>query len=234
MRRLLAAAATVTAATIVACSGNGEPAAQGPISELPQQENVLQNPGFEDGRDPWFSLKPPNFILAEDVSHTGQASALLHIRPEPEESGTKIIYLVQEVTPAEFPEVISGAFRVTEWVRGTRLQYLQFAVIAFDANNLPGGFPNHQMRYILTGIDEEPFEIGNAHFVFLSREDPPLDTWVPFQVSVRDDFLNRWGAVPEYSKIRLLFEVRYDDKAAGEGPVEANVYYDDLYFGPAP
>jgi len=65
-------------------------------------------------------------------------------------------------------------------------------------------------------------------------DDPALDEWVPFQVNVRDDFLKLWGAVPEYEKIRVLFEVRYDDKAKGEGPAEADVYYDDLYFGPAP
>ena len=31
-----------------------------------------------------------------------------------------------------------------------------------------------------------------------------------------------------------IFEVRYDDKQVGEGPLGADVYYDDLYFGPAP
>lgn len=156
------------------------------------------------------------------------------MRAEQRIEGTKVFYLVQEVTPQEFPEIMSGNYRVTKWVRGTRLQYLQFAVIAFGANNLPGSFSNHQIRYILAGIDEEPFAIANAHFVFLSREDPTLNEWVPFQVNVKDDFLKLWGAVPEYEMIRILFEVRYDDKAAGECPVEADVYYDDLYFGPAP
>jgi hypothetical protein len=75
--------------------------------------------------------------------------------------------------------------------------------------------------------------ISNAHFVFLGREDPPLEQWVPFRVNVRDDFQRLWGAAPEgFEKIRVLFEVRYDSKAPGEAPA-ADVYYDDLYFGPA-
>jgi len=35
-----------------------------------------------------------------------------------------------------------------------------------------------------------------------------------------------------FSKIRVLFEVRFDDKEAG-APAAAEVYYDDLYMGPA-
>ena len=256
MRRILAAAAgALAAAALVACSGdNAAPtffppspttAAPSPTSTptssatlspsaIASDQNAFQNPGFEDGREHWTSIKPPDFVLSDEVFHTGQASALLELRAEPGTEGTKVFYLVQEVTPEEFPAIISGNYRVTRWTRGTRLQYLQFAVIAFGANNLPGGYANHQVRYILGGIDEEPFDIANAHFVFLSRDDPALDEWVPFQVNVRDDFLKLWGAVPEYEKIRVLFEVRYDDKAKGEGPAEADVYYDDLYFGPAP
>lgn len=241
MRRFLAiAAAAVAAATVIACGDdNGEPTSMppspttGPSSPTASEGNVFQNPGFEDGREPWYSINPPSFVLSDELPHAGQASALLEMRAEPQVEGTKVFYLVQEVAPQEFPEVISGDYRVSKWVRGTRLQYLQFAVIAFGANNLPGDFSNHQIRYILAGIDEEPFGISNAHFVFLSREDPPLDEWIPFEVNVRDDFLELWGAVPEYDNIRVLFEVRYDDKAPGEGAAEADVYYDDLYFGPA-
>ena len=262
MRRIPAvAAAALAAAALVACGGGGptsvppSPTAgpPSPTSNLPSPTaspplptihptfpapsaagNVFLNPGFEDGREHWTSIQPPDFALADDVSHTGQTSALLELRAEPRIEGTKVFYLVQEVAPQEFPEIISGNYRVTKWVRGTRLQYLQFAVIAFEANNLPGSYSNHQIRYILAGLDEEPFAIANAHFVFLNREDPTLNEWVPFLANVKDDFLKLWGAVPEYVNIRILFEVRYDDKAVGEGPAEADVYYDDLYFGLAP
>lgn len=200
----------------------------------PTPVNQFANPGLEDGADPWFSLRSPDFIVSEKIARSGQASALLELRAQAGEDGTKISYLVQEIQPEEFPEVMSGSYRVERWVPGTEKQYLQFAVIAFGAQNLPGGYPNHQIRYILAGIDEEPFAIANTRFVFLGTEDLPVGEWVEFQARVRDDFQRLWGAVPEgYEKIRVLFEVRYDDKALGEGPLEADVYYDDLYSGPA-
>ena len=45
------------------------------------------------------------------------------------------------------------------------------------ATNLPGE-NNHQIRYPLAGISEEPFSIGNARFVFLSKEEPRTGQWV--------------------------------------------------------
>jgi hypothetical protein len=231
MRRSLLPIALLATAIIAACGGGGQEEA---APQTSPQGNVFQNPGLEEGRDPWFSLKEPDFILAEDIARTGEASALLEMRADPQHEGAKVFYLVQEVTPEQLPEVVSGHYRVTKWTRETRLQYLQFVVIAFGVDNLSDDFPNHQIRYILAGIDEEPFPIGNAHFVFLSSEDPPLDQWVPFRVNVKEDFQRLWGAAPEgYEKIRVLFEVRYDSKVPGEVP-EADVYYDDLYFGPAP
>jgi hypothetical protein len=57
---------------------------------------------------------------------------------------------------------------------------------------------------------------------------------VPFQANIREDFERLWGEAPEgYDKIRVLFEVRWDDKAAGDGAPQADVFYDDLYVGPA-
>ncbi len=229
MSLLRAAPALGALVLLLSCTGNGadEPAQEGP--------NQFANPGFEDGRDPWFSLKPPDFILSRDVAHSGNGSALLQMRVDAADEQVKVFYLVQEIAPQEFPEVISGSYRVDHWIRGTEKQYLQFAVIVFDAGDLPGGYPNHQLRYILAGIDEEPFAIANAHFVFLGQDEPVLGQWVEFEARVQEDFQRLWGAVPEdYENIRILFEVRYDDKAPAEGPIEADVYSDDLYSGPTP
>ena len=221
--------ATLLAFTLItaACAAGREPEPAG---------NLLGNPGFEDGADPWFSLKPPNFTVSiKDVAHSGSASALLRMRAQPEDEGTKVFYLVQEVNPGEFLELISGYYRVDHWVRGTKKQYLQFVVIVFGADDLSPPFLNHQIRYLLAGIENEPFAIGNARFVLLGKEDPAPGQWVSFRRNLRQDFQQLWGAVPErFENIRLLFEVRYDDKAAGEGPIEADVYYDDLYMGRAP
>lgn len=223
-----------------ACNGGSEsqqaPAlcADGP-QPPPPTDNVFANPGFEDGSAPWCFLKPPPFIRSEDVAQSGSASARLPLRAEESEEGNKIVYLVQEIEPQEWPELLSGHYRVENWNKGTEKQYLQFVVIVFGADNLPGGFSNHQIRYLLAGIDSPPFAIANAHFAFLSRHDPPIDEWVPFERNVAEDFEDLWGAIPQdFDYIRVLFEVRYDDKAVGEGPLGADVYYDDLYFGPAP
>jgi hypothetical protein len=232
MKNRIAVPAALAAIVLLAlaCTGGGTDQ-----SLPPDGSNVLQNPGLEDGRDPWFSLKPPDFVLSKDISHSGEASALLQLRGDEAEEGTKIGYLVQEISPEEMPQVLSGYYRVENWTKGTKVQYLQVVVIAFGVRNLPGGYPNHQIRYILAGIDSKPFEITNARFVFLSREDPPTGRWVKFERDVRRDFEELWGAAPQgFDKIRMLFEVRYDAKSVGEGPVEADVYYDDLYFGPGP
>ncbi len=204
-----------------------------PPAPVPATTNVLANPDFEAGRDSWCSLKPPDFELS-DVAHSGQNAAYLKMRDGPEAAGAKVYYLVQEVKPTEFPEVISGYYRVDNWVKGTQKQYLQFVVIVWQAKNAPPGLPNHQIRYLLAGINQDPFAIGNAMFVYLSKEEPQTGQWVPFKVNVKQDFLDLWGAVPEgFERIRMLFEVRYDDKLPGSGTPEADVYYDDLYFGPA-
>jgi len=200
-----------------------------------EETNLIPNPSFEDGVDPWFALKPPDFTLSEEVVHSGTASAHLELRNPAEAEGTDIRYLVQELTLAEVPEVISGYYRVENWNKNTPKQYIQFVVIAFGAGNMPGNFPNHQIRYILSGLSEPPFEIANAFFQFLGPEEPVSGEWIRFEANLREDFQQLWGAVPQgFECLRFLFEVRYDNKVAGDGPAEADVYYDDLYLGPAP
>jgi hypothetical protein len=158
---------------------------------------------------------------------------LLQMRVLSVTTGDRIYYLVQELEVQEFPEFISGYYRVDEWAKGTPKQYLQFIVIAMGATNMPGGFSNHQVRYPLAGISEDPFAISNAYFVYIGREEPTIGQWVYFERNIKQDFQSLWGAVPEgFSKIRVLFEVRFDAKEAG-APAEAEVYYDDLYMGPA-
>ncbi len=207
---------------------------QSPLSR-PSTDKVFANPSFEDGTDPWCSLKPPAFALSDDLAQSGKASAYLPFRAGLSEQGNKIFYLVQEISLHELPDVISGYYRVENWEKGTEKQYLQFVVIVFGAANAPIAASNHQIRYLLSGIGTPPFEIANAKFVFLSRDEPPIGEWVRFERNLREDFEKSWGSIPQnFDKIRILFEVRYDDKEAGEGPVAADVYYDDLYLGPAP
>ena len=196
--------------------------------------NVFGNPGFEDGNRYWMALHEQTVETTTTEAHSGKSSAYLKMRDPAEATGAKVYYLVQEVAPAQFPELISGYYRVDNWTRGTKKQYLQFVVIVFAPTNLGGQYPNYQIRFPLVGISEEPFPIGNAYFKFLTRDlEPRQGEWVYFESNIKQDFEEKWKAVPEgYSKIRVLFEVRYDDKEAGL-PAEADVHYDDLYMGPA-
>ena len=119
------------------------------------------------------------------------------------------------------------------WRRGTPLQYLQFVIIAHDPQNFDlSKVSNYQLRYIIAGVNVPPLEIGNAEYVFLSREDPVIGEWTHFSANVREDFQRLWGVVPEdFSKLALFFEVRWDGKTAGSGAPRADVYWDDLYIG---
>jgi len=90
------------------------------------------------------------------------------------------------------------------------------------------------LRYLLAGTDSPPYAFSNARFVFVNREPPQLQEWVPFELSVREDFESAWGKAPEaFDKLRLFFEVRWDGKVAGDGAAIADIYYDDLYAGAA-
>ena len=210
------------------------------------QPNLLHNGGFESGADPWCVLYPPEFEVSQNYAHSGDSSALLQMRvPAETASEHEVHYLVQQVVPNEFPELVSGYYRVENWSKGTPKQYLDFVVIVCrdgpegectqGAPNLSEGYGyNQQMRYPLAGISEDPFKIGNAHFVYVSKEEPRTGEWVYFEGNIKEDFLELWGAVPEgYDYIRVLFEVRFDDKQPGDTPAEADVYYDDLYMGSA-
>ena len=208
---------------------------EGGETPQPASGNLFGNPGFEDAdKGPWFSLKLPQFEVSQEQAHTGRASAFLKLRETEQASGGKALSLVQEPTPAAFPEFISGYYRVDNWQKGTPKQYLEMVVIAVGATNMAQPYPNHQIRYLLAGVSAEPLTVGNGFFVFVSKEEPVQGQWVYFERNIKEDFAQLWQAVPEgYSNLRIIFEVRYDDKQAGGGRPEADVYFDDLYLGSA-
>jgi hypothetical protein len=199
---------------------------------------ALKNPGFEEGKSDWKSLTTegwnPDYALTSDITHSGNQAAYLALRTPPNTTGVRIFGVTQEVSPKEFPQELSGWYRVDNWVCGTPKQYLQCVVIVFGADNQPTSLPpgtNFQIRYILAGISEPPFRIDNAKYIFLHPQDPDQGAWIHFQVPVANDFKDKWGVVPEsFDFIRLLCEVRYDDKAVAETP-SADVYYDDMHMG---
>ncbi len=203
--------------------------------------NLFANPSFEDGEAPWVSLDSwgTHFAVSDSFARSGEHSALLQLRTEGAEGRlARVFGVVQEIAPEEFPEVLSGNYYVDRWEQGTPKQYLQFVVIAFNSENIPAevaSATNHQIRYILAGVDAQPIQISNARFVMVGSGAPKQGEWVHFERDIRRDFEELWGEAPRgFSRLRILFETRWDERAPTAPPSEADVYYDDLYVGPAP
>ena len=208
------------------------------------EENVLENPGFESGSaEPWAPKESwgTEIEVTDAQAQTGQYSVLLQMRSDdpPEGELARVYGVFQDVRPEELPEIVSGCYFVERWEQGTPNQYLQVVAIVQRARNIPQevldqGVDNHQLRYILAGSAEQPTRISNARYVMVSREAPETGRWVPFRLHLRDDFERLWGDVPEhFDVLSLFFEVRWDNRAPEDGPSVADVYYDDLYAGPA-
>ena len=197
--------------------------------------NLLANPGFEDGREPWHVLDQPGwqaFEVSDAVSHSGSHSLLLTLQSGADATGTHIAGAIQEVTPAEFPEFVSGFYRVDDWQPNATFQYLQFVAVVRGAD-FGDAFPLHEIRFPIAGIEHEPFTLSNAQFLFLNRDAPKIGEWTYFSYPISYAFQHKWGRVPEtVESIEFFFEVRYDGKTAEQGVSAAQVYFDDLYVGP--
>lgn len=236
--------AVAVAVILIAYNDNGGgPSGADSLACGKEGGNLFQNPGFEEGDDPWISLDSPNwgppFTVSNRQAHSGQNSALLEMRPDPS-LDIKVFGVLQDVTPAKLPEVISGYYYVERWEQGTKIQYLQFAVIVDQAANRPvitfegTPSPNHQIRYPLTeGGNELAAEVLNAAY-FKFNAPVRVGQWTYFERNLCDDFQAAWQDVPEdFAKLRFFFEARYEGRRPEEGPAIADVYYDDLYIGPA-
>ena len=126
-RALLACAAV--ALLLAACGGSKrspEPTCT-PTQAAPAPGNVLQNGGFEAGSDPWTSLTTPDwgrpFVVSQQKAHSGSNSAYLQLRSE-DCGATKVYGVVQEISPGQLPETLSGYYCVDRWEKGTARQYL--------------------------------------------------------------------------------------------------------------
>jgi hypothetical protein len=202
--------------------------------KFPSAQNLFMNESFESGKEPWFALVTPNwesFEITDRYAIHGRHSAYLALRAASSAEGTKIVGVVQEVSPPEFPSRLSGFYYVEHWRRGAQKQYLQVVVIVLaDPKNKP--FLNYQLRYVLSGIDRPPLQIVNSKYVLSGISKIQEGRWIKFDFDLHSDFRRHWGQVPKgFTKIRILFEVRYDNKTAGGGDARADVYYDDLYCG---
>lgn len=237
-----ATSAPPVAARLASSAPAGAPTATG--------ANVLKNPGFESGRDGWSAMGGQNwgaFDIVDAPVHGGLHSARLAVAGLPDAPEKAKVYgVVQEVRrdelPGDFPDVVSGWYRVNEWNKpatGADM-YLQVVVIIWGdprASALigqPAGqkpITNYQIRFYLAGLVEPAFRLSNARLDFVTKGEPKQDEWVRFEIPVKEKFQQLWGTIPaDYEFIRILFEARWDNKAAGTA-VSADVTYDDLYFG---
>ena len=210
--------------------------------------NLLRNPGFEEGREPWTRMGTENWGAFEIIgapTHSGSGAAKLAVRAAAGESmpTSRVFGVVQEVKASElpggFPETLSGWYRVERWAPHAPdvFVYLQAVVIVWGdprTRKLVGTddrIENYQIRFMLAGSSTAPFQLSNAHYDFLSREAPPTGEWVRFEIPVRKRFQELWGVVPDgYQFLRILYEARWDSRPATEA-IDAVVVYDDLFFG---
>ncbi len=213
----------------------------------PRPNNLLQNPSLEtQPLTAWHDLaeRSPTwhpFTLSSTEAHTGTHSAQLTINNTitTSENPAAILGIIQNLKPTSptLPTTIAGHYKVTNWTRATKDQYLQAVIMCARPSNNPAGtnYPTFQLAIPLAGISEPPFKIGNRKFAFDPHNTPPLEPqlneWIPFEFNLHDLYEHHWGFIPENStEYKVFFEVRYDNKQPDEHPT-ATVYFDDLYLG---
>lgn len=200
--------------------------------------NILMNPGFEQGLDGWkwldWSKGWAPFSLSKN--HAYEGSQALHLPVLSTDNRQTVVWGgVQEITiPDEIPECIEGYYYVENWHKEDWKQYLQLVVIdlSHPLGNKQG---NAQLRYIISGSKLPPLSISNAQYLFVEkerRETPVLNQWTHFSVNPREDFQKSWQYIPpKGSTLRVLFEGRFDYHRSNHA-ARADVYFDNLYFGP--
>ncbi len=198
--------------------------------------NLLQNPGFEQGADPWHTMDTAgwsrDFDVTDVLAHSGAHSLHVTLVPPPQPEQDWVFGVAQDITTNEVPEYVSGYYRVENWQKATPSQYLQFVVIVFSKDPSTGTTTNTQLRYLLAGASTEPFRIDNAKFIFVNRSEPAMGQWVHLSGNVREDFQKEWGSLPQnITSVRIFFEARYDSSTAIQPQIGGDVYYDDVYAG---
>ncbi|MBI5486631.1 MAG: hypothetical protein HY905_04820 [Deltaproteobacteria bacterium] len=202
--------------------------------------NMLMNPGFEDGTEPWWYFPDRahwgGFTVSTARAAEGRWAARLELlcdesHPPPDKAHIRGV--IQDISTPVFPTIVSGNYYVETWERGTVDQYIQFVVIVAGAAMAGGPMENIQIRYLLAGIDHPPFDIQNAKFFYVTREEPVVGRWIHFERNLEDDFIALWGAPPDqFSHVRVLFEVRWDNVDVQNPPrLHSVVYFDDLHLG---
>ena len=198
--------------------------------ELPK-DNLIANASFESGSRGWtYPVKSEawaGFKVDRAEAHSGRKAAHLGLENDPQRA-TLVYGVMQELHPKEFPHYLAGFYRVNDWEQGTPTMYLQTVVIVWFKQPR-AGMNNFQVRFLLGGVSYRPTRMENVRYVHFAKEPPRQGQWAPFAVDVWEAFKAQWGYVPpEWERLNIFFEVRYDEREKVAGPIRAEVFYDDL------
>ena len=201
------------------------------------QENLLDNPGFEEGRTGWSwkdkSKYWVDFAVQDTTARTGSRALELELdSDEGTKLDTRVAAVVQEFTTPEFPSRLGGYYYVEEFEKSDPRISLYLQVVVIILGEEKDNLPNYQMRYYLAGQPQLASAIGNAKVEIIDGEQPDQNTWVAFDLPIREDFERLWGSVPSgYDRFDVFYELRWDNLPP-DGSVKAKVLYDDLFLAP--
>ena len=184
----------------------------------PSAMNVLVDAGFEGSAPAWTTFPPTTSTehISADHARSGASSLAVSIGTYP------AMAAVQSVNPKDFPEFLSGYYRIDHWREGDA--YLQFVVKARAAN----GGPDLDVRFLIAGAALPPETGPDARYVFLSRGEPATGDWTYFAYPLKDAFEHHAGGVPtSWASIDVSLEIHGGRAGAAE-----TAYFDDVYLGP--
>lgn len=184
-----------------------------PPMPTPTTANLFIDPGFESGTG-WIA---PSLFPDTEHAHGGERSVRLSVNGPPGSGDAAM----QSVVTAEFPEFLSGFYRVDDWPAGGA--YLQFTVRAATARYevVP------EVRFIIAGTGSEAAPSSPAPAVFLSRAAPATSEWTYFAYPLRKAFFDKTAALPAtWASVEVSLELR-----SLSGAVQTTAYFDDMYLG---
>jgi hypothetical protein len=202
----------------------------------PSNANLLANPGFEAGGEPWRvtgvrGLERAPLPFTDGAPYIGARSMELKVVGGETDQGTKATVAAQSVDPQAFPEFVSGFYRVDDWQPTARFVYLYFS-ITVHGGDFTDGAPTHELRVII-GAPVEPPQEPQVVYAFLSRAAPVLHRWTYVGFPVKSAFQAHVGQMPSrWDGIDIGMAVRFDGRDTHDPPVSAAVSFDDLYAGP--
>jgi hypothetical protein len=200
--------------------------------------NIVVNPGFEAGTDGWsWRNDGPfwhGFTPSSERAHSGKRSALTPLQPGPVVSRAQIWGAVQPFKLSKLPRKLNLWFRVEDWSQAVAKQYVQVVVMLHDARfHRLTTQAQMQLRYILTGLSETPYDPVNGRYLMAGPALPKQGKWIHFRADLVEDFIRAWGWYPEnFQKMEIFLEARYDEPLPENSMVSGKVFWDDVEICP--